>query len=258
MKRIILILAGIAFIFSCNEKKNQLNKNADVLADNLNGHVQQVVATDYKVDSSGNIGAQDSCCVVINKYDEKGWITEYSNNDKATPNKKSETFTHDDNGMMKDVKMTTDGKLSSTILIKSQDGKYVSAQELDSANKLKNYYTDLSQNDYAQLTAMKKYNADSTLSSTMTNTFNKQIFTGNETKDSTGKVIYASTVKLDDKNNPIEISEKEVTKDTTKNTVTKYKYGTYDKEGNWTERTEIDENGKPKKITKREITYYKD
>jgi hypothetical protein len=257
MKRIILILAGIAFIFSCNEKKNQLNKNADVLADNLNGHVQQIVATDYKVDSSGNIGEQDSCCVVINKYDEKGWITEYSNNDKATPNKKSETFTHE-NGMMKDVKMTTDGKLSSTILIKNQDGKYVSAQELDSANKLKNYYTDLSQNDYTQLTGMKKYNADSTLSSTMTNTFNKQIFTGNETKDSVGKVIYASTVKLDDKNNPIEISEKEVTKDTTKNTVTKYKYGAYDKEGNWTERTEIGENGKPKKITKREITYYKD
>jgi hypothetical protein len=105
---------------------------------------------------------------------------------------------------------------------------------------------------------MKKYNADSTLSRTMTNTFNKQIFTGNETKDSVGKVIYTSTLKLDDKNNPIEISEKEVTKDTTKNTVTKYKYGAYDKEGNWTERTEIDENGKPKKITKREITYYKD
>jgi hypothetical protein len=258
MKKMILLLAATAFIFSCNEKKKELPQNADLHTDNLNGHVEQVVSTDYKVDSSGKIGDQDSCCVVVSKYDENGWITEYNSNDKATPNKKSEIFTHDENGLIKEVKVTTDGKLSSTISVKSENGKYVSAQEYDSANKLKNYYTDLTQNEYALLTGMKKFNADSTLSGTMSTTYNKQIFTGNETKDSVGKVVYASTVKLDDKNNPIEISEKEATKDATKNTVTKYTYAGYDKEGNWIERTEMDENGKPKKITKREITYYKD
>ncbi|MGN6533744.1 MAG: hypothetical protein ACTHK0_18535 [Ginsengibacter sp.] len=258
MKKSIFLLAALAFIFSCNEKKKELAQNADVRIDNFNGHVQQSVSTDYKVDSSGKTGEQDSCCVVVAKYDENGWITEYNNNDKATPDKKSETFTHHENGLIKEVKMTTDGKTSSTINVKSENGKYISAVEYDSANKLKNYYTDLSQNDYALLTGMKKFNADSTLSTTMTSTYNKQYFTGNETKDSLGKVTYASTIKLDDKNNPIEVSEKEVIKDSTKNTVTKYKYDAFDKEGNWTERTEMDENGKPKKITKREITYYKD
>lgn len=258
MKKIIFLTAVIALIFSCNEKKKELAQNADIRADNLNGLVQEVVSTDYKVDSSGKIGEQDSCCVVITKYDEKGYITEYNNNDKASPNKKSETFTHDDNGLMKDIKNTTDGNLSSSISVKSDNGKYVSAQEYDSAKKLKFYYTDISENDYGQLTGMKKFNADSSLSGTMTNTFNKQIFTGNEMKDSLGKVIYTSSVKLDDKNNPLEVDEKKVTKDSTTNTITKYKYDSFDNQGNWIERTEIDENGKPKKITKREITYYKD
>jgi len=258
MKKIIFLLALIAVLFSCNEKKKSFAQNADILVDNLNGNVQQAVSTDYKVDSSGKIEEQDSCCIVVSKYDEKGYITEYDNNDKANPNKRSETFTHDDNGLMKALKTTRDGKLNSTISIKSEDGKYISAQEFDSANKLKNYYTDISQNDYAQLTGMKKFNADSTLSGTMSSTFNKQIFTGNEMKDSLGKVTYTSAVKLDDKNNPIETTEKNISKDSTTNTLTKYKYDSFDYKGNWTQRTEIDEKGNPKKITKREITYYKD
>ena len=257
MKKIIFLFAISAILFSCNEKKKSFAQNADVLADNLNGNVQQTISTDYKVDSTGKIGEQDSCCIVVTKYDEKGYITEYDNNDKATPNKKSETFTHDGSGLMKNIKTTTDGNLSSSISVQSDNGKYTIARELDSANKLKFYYTDISQNDYGQLTGMKKFNADSTLSGTMSSTFNKQILTGNEMKDSVGKVVYASTVKLDDKNNPIETTEKNVTKDSTTNTVIRYKYDSFDNQGNWTQRTEIDVNGKPKKITKREITYYK-
>src|SRR6185312_10515099 len=258
MKKIIFLLAVFAIFFSCNEKKNQVPKNADVLADNLNGDVQQVISTDYKVDSSGKTGEQDSCCIVISKYDEKGYITEYNNNEKATPNKRSERFTHDDNGLMTELRNTNDGNLSSTISVKSDNGKYISAQEFDSSNKLKNYYTDISQNESGQLTGMKKFNPDSTLSSTMKSSFHEQIFTGNEMKDSLGKVTYASLVKLDDKNNPIEVTEKNVVKDSTTNTMTKYKYESFDDNGNWTQRTELDQNGKPKKITKREITYYKD
>lgn len=258
MKKIIFLPALIAILYSCNEKKKSFAQNADVLVDNLNGNVQQTLSTDYKVDSSGKIGEQDSCCVVVSKYDEKGYITEYNNNAKATPNKRSETFTHDDNGLMKEIKTNMDGKLNSHISINSENGKYVSAQEFDSANQLANYYSDISQNDYAQLTGMKKFNADSTLMGTMTSTFNKQIFTGSEMTDSLGKVTYTSTVKLDDKNNPIETVEKKISNDSTTNTVTKYKYDSFDDQGNWTQRTELDENGKPKKITKREITYYKD
>jgi hypothetical protein len=250
---------AVLVAFSCNQKKQELPKNADVLADNLKGHVEQTTDTDYKVDSSGKIGEQDSCCVVTAKYDKKGYITGYSSENKAGTNKEEGTFIHFDNGAIKDIKNFKSGNLSSSISIQiDKDGKYSGAEEHDSLNKMKFYYTGFSQNDYGQLTDLKKYNADSTLSATMSNNFDKQIYTGGETKDSVGKITFSSTVKLDDKNNVIESDTKNVTKDSTTHKVTKYKYDSFDDKDNWIQRTELNENSKPVKITKRTITYYKE
>ena len=259
MKRFFFLSGIILISFSCNEKSHDYPKNADVRADNLNGPVKQTVSIDYKVDSSGNVGMQDSCCVVTAKYDEKGYITEYDNDDKAGENKQKESFIHYDNGAMKSLKNTKNGKVTSSISVEIDSaGNYKLAQEYDSANNLKFYYTDISQNDYGQLTGMKKFNADSTSGGSMVSDFNNSIFTGNEEKDSVGNVIFSSTVKLDDKNNLVERDTKNVTKDSTINKVVKYKYDSFDDHGNWTQRTELDENGKPVQITKREITYYKE
>ena len=259
MKKILFFFLAVLFLISCNEKKQEVSKNADVLVDNLKGKVEQTTETDYKVDSSGKMGEQDSCCIVNAKYDEKGYILSYSSEDKNGANKESEVFTHNDNGTMKSIKNTKNGKPVSSISIQTdKDGKYTTAQESDSMNKLSSYYTDLSENDYGQLTSLRKFKADSTLESSMTSTYDKQIFKGNEVKDSVGKVTYSSTVKLDDKNNVIERATKTVTKDSTINKVITYKYTSFDDKGNWTERTETDENGRPVKVTKREITYYKE
>ncbi len=46
-------------------------------------------------------------------------------------------------------------------------------------------------------------------------------------------------------------------KDSTTTTTTKYKYDSFDDQGNWTQRTISDEKGKITKILKREITYFK-
>ena len=259
MKKISILAMAVMVAFSCNQKKQELPKNADVLADNLKGHVEQTTATDYKVDSTGKTGEQDSCCVVKVKYDAKGYITGYSSDNKAGTNKEEGTFAHYDNGAIKDIKNSKNGNLSSTILVRiDKDGKYSGAEEYDSLNKMKFYYSGFSQNDYGQLTAMKKYNADSTLSSTMSNNFDKQIYKGGEEKDSTGKIIFSSIVKLDNKNNTIESDTKNVSKDSTTNKVTKYKYDSFDDKDNWTQRTELNENSRPVKIVKRTITYYKE
>lgn len=160
MKKIIFLSVIGMTAFSCNQKKHEYPKNADVLADNLKGNVEQTVTTDYKVDSTGKIGEQDSCCIVTIKYDEKGYTTGYSSNNKAGTDKEEETFTHFDNGAMKDVKISKSGNLSSTISVQiDKDGKYSGAAEYDSANKMKLYFTNILQNDYGQLTGMKKYNA---------------------------------------------------------------------------------------------------
>ncbi len=258
MKKNFFLTAVILISFSCNQKAHDYAKNADVRADNLNGNVRQTVSTDYKVDSSGNIGEQDSCCVITAKYDEKGYITEYDSDDKTGENKQKETFERYENGAMKDLKNAKNGKMTSTISVSiDSSGNYTIAQEYDSANKLKFYYTDISQNDYGQLTGMKKYNADSSLSGSMVSNFNNSIFTGNEAKDSLGNITFSSIVKLDEKNNVVERDSKNVTNDSTVNKVVKYKYDSFDDHGNWTQRTELDENGKPVQITKREVTYYK-
>ena len=61
MKKIIFLPAMvIAISFSCNQQAKETPKNSDLLLDNLKGNVEQTVATDYKVDSSGAIGEQDA------------------------------------------------------------------------------------------------------------------------------------------------------------------------------------------------------
>ena len=259
MKKVLFFFLAILFVISCNEKKQEVPKNADVLVDNLKGKVDETTETDYKTDSTGKIGEQDSCCVINVKYDEKGYISAYSSAHKNGSEKEEEIFIHNDNGTMKSLKNTKNGTPVSAISIQiDKDGKYKTAQETDSTNKLSAYYTDLTENDYGQLTSLKKYKPDSTLESSMTSTYDKQFFKSNEVKDSVGKVTYSSTVKLDDKNNVIQRATKTVTKDSTINKVTTYKYISFDDNGNWTQRTEMDENGKPVKITKRVITYYKE
>ena len=259
MKKIFLLSMVIAIAFSCNPKKQGPAKNADTLVDNLKGKVEQVIETDYQTDSTGKTGDQDSCCVVESRYDEKGYIMEYSTDNKAGTEKNKEEFTHYDNGAMKSMKSTKNNAPGASVSIEAdKDGKYTGATETDPSGKLEFYYTGFDQNDYGHLTALKKYHADSSLAGTMTNTYDKQILKSNEYKDSLGKVTYSLAVKLDDKNNIIEKATKTVSKDSTIDKVVRYKYGNFDDQGNWTERTETDESGRPVKITKRTITYYKD
>ena len=70
-----------------------------------------------------------------------------------------------------------------------------------------------------------------------------------------GRVV--GRITLDNKNNVIENATKEITKDSTTNKTMKYRYDSFDDNGNWAQRTEMDEKGKPVKIVKRTITYYK-
>lgn len=259
MKKFSILSIAIVIAFSCNQKKQEVAKNADILGDNLKGKVEQTTETDYKVDSSGKMGEQDSCCVVTEKYDEKGYLTQYTSDNKAGTEKMTTVYTHDDNGAMKSAKGTKNGTADFSITTQiDKDGKYIGAQETDTSGKPGFYYNGISQNDYGQLTALKKYHPDSTLASTMTSTYDKQFFKSNEVKDSLGKLQYSSAVKLDDKNNIVERATRTVIKDSTTNKVTRYKYTSFDDQGNWTERTEMDESGKPVKITKREITFYKE
>ena len=253
----VFIIALIAL--SCNEKKEEALKNIDTLADNLKGKVEQTIDTDYKVDSSGKMGEQDSCCVVTTGYDDKGYISRYASDNKAATEKTKEEYVHYDNGTMKSVNSTRNGKQVSKISIDiDKDGKYTTAKSFDSTGKMDSYYTDIASNDYGQLTSFKQYKPDSTLKMSMQSNYDSQFFMSNSVKDSIEKETYSSSLKRDGKNNITERKTMNVGKDSTTNKVLKYTYDSEDDKGNWTQRTELDENGKPVKITKRTITYYKE
>ena len=256
MKKLSLLLIASVIGFSCSESKQALPKNTDLLGDNLLGKVEQTTETTYKTDSMGKMGAQDSCCVVSTKYDEKGYSSGYTSNTKAGTDNGETVFSHDDKGLFTGQKTTKNGKPIGSLSVQIENGKYAGAQSFDSTNKMDFYFIDITTNDYDRLTGYKQYKADSIFKMSMTNTYDKQYLKGQSAKDSAGKETYSSTLKLDDKNNLIEITTKEVTRDSTITKTTKYRYDSFDDKGNWTQRTEMDENGKPVKIVKRTVTYY--
>lgn len=258
MKKILLLFMVIATASSCQEQKQERSKNAELVQDNLQGNVNGIVETDYKVDSTGQIGDQDSCCVVSFAYDPKGYLTEFGREDKAGTEKAKESYVHYENGAMKDIRNSKNGKPDSRIAIDIDDkGNYTGAREYDSTDKLSFYYKDIAANDYGQLTNLKQYKPDSTLKATMKTNYDQQFYSGGSSTDSVGNETFSSSVKRDNKNNVVETTTKNVTKDSTTNKVVKYTYETFDENGNWTQRTELDESGKPVKVTKRTITYYK-
>ena len=120
-------------------------------------------------------------------------------------------------------------------------------------------YKDLSENEYGEVLKGTEYKPDNTMKSSFENNYDKDgHFIGGSGKDSTGKEIFHSTVKLNDKGDAAEETTMTVTKDSTKNETVTYKYDSYDDQGNWTQRTTYNDKGKPTKIVKRTYTYYKD
>lgn len=262
MKKISIVFIAALIVFSCNEKTETTKTNTDWVVDNLKGEVQSVAETPYKVDSTGKIGEMDSCCIEVIDYDSAGNILKITSKDSKGTITREETFTKYPDGLFKEIVNTKDGKVNTRVTIQAENGKYSTAQEYDSTGKLTYYYTDINSNEFNQVTSMKRYNADSTLKSSFESSYDKQFFTGQTSKDSSGKEVSKSTAKVDDKGNQVEFSrtstmkDEKTQKDSTTTKVTTYTYASYDEKGNWTERTTI-EDGKPTKIIKREFTYYK-
>ncbi len=263
MKKFSFLLMVMVFVISCNESKKETAKNTDWMADNLSGKVEQTTDSTFKADSTGKMGELDSCCVSSTKYDENGYSSGYTSVDKAGTDHEEGTFTHDEKGLFTGQKFTKNSKTTSSLAVENKGGAYTNAQSFDSANKMDFYYTDITANDYGRITGFKQYKPDSTLKSSMSFNYNNQFLKDQSVKDSVGKETSTYAQTFDDKNNMIESTYKEVKtdstkKDTTITTVTKYRYDTFDDNGNWPQRTEMDKDGKPVKIVKRTITYYKE
>jgi hypothetical protein len=255
----LLVFAGIAVtLAACNQKPSaEQNSNkpvADVVAENLKGNIQQVETNTYLVDSAtGQKGKLES--TTIEKYDDNGYTTYYSNYTTKDSATYVTTDEHNANNYFTGQSTTKNGKPSSSLKVDvDSSGKYKLAISYDSTGKEDMFYDDIASNDYGQVLSGKGHHPDSTLKMTFTNNFDSVYYVGGESKDSVGKVTYSSTIKLNDKKDPEQMDETNVTKDSTTTTTTNYAYDTWDDKGNWTQQT-TSEKGKPKKIIIRTITY---
>ncbi len=73
----MLCITG-SVLLSCNnadKKATEVAKNSDWNGQNLKGRVQTMEETTYTPDSTGKIGAMDSCCINIQQFDDKGYNT---------------------------------------------------------------------------------------------------------------------------------------------------------------------------------------
>ena len=258
MKKLLLPLI-IAFIFfNCTEKKQAVIHN-DLLFDNLKGPVEKAEELPFTLDSAGKTGALDSCCISVLEYDDKGYRTKQVYKDAGGREKSGQIYTgRFSNGHVKEIRFIVDGVvvniLSGTL---TEDGRYSKSHIHDTSGKLISFYDSVELNDDGKIIVMKGFSVDSVLQRTIINNYEKQIWVGGMVKDSSGKEILSTKIKLNEKLNPAEITQVAFMNGKTTTTITRHIYTGYDEHDNWVHCTETDENGKPKRILKRRITYRK-
>jgi hypothetical protein len=260
MKSFLLFLSSVCLLLACNNPAKvdsaSMPKNSDVVQQNLKGKVKEFEEVSYTVDSTG-ASKQDSL-ISISQFDEKGYQPKYLTKDTTGKIHTEQTVTHDENGMFTEMVTMTNGKQTFRLTTEFKDGKYTSGKSYDSTGKQDSYYTDLATNEYGIVYAGKQHFMDGRVKATWDNKFDGPIYVSGTGSDSTGKVSYTGSVKVDDKGNAIEEVSTTREKDSTKTEKMTYKYDSFDDAGNWTQRTTYNEKGKPSKIIKRTFTYYKD
>jgi hypothetical protein len=262
MKNVLIIMAGL-FVLACNNQKSKEGetkvKYSDLKNDHLSGDVLSIEESPYQVDSLGKIGSMDSCCIDFVEYDGNGNVIKFTSKDSKGTVKNQSVYTRHESGLWTGSTDTKEGgKPTGSMKVGVDDkGHYTIAEAFDSTGKLDVYYTDTKQNDFGQILAWKQFDKDSVFRMEGAATYDKSLQTAFVMKDSVGKMKSSSSYKYNEKGEQTEVTNTNVTKDSTTTKVTKYTYDSHDEKGNWTQRTAWDEKGKATKITKRVYTYGK-
>ena len=261
MRQFFLLFSTASIFISCNNstevKSAAMAKNSDITQQNLKGKVQEFEETSYTVDSTG--ASKKDSLVNISHFDAQGYQSKFLTKDAAGKIHTDQTVTHAENGAFKEMVTMTDGKQTFRLVTDyDKDGKYTGGKCYDSTGKQDSYYTDLFTNEYGIVYAGKQHFVDGRVKSTWDFKYDGPIYVGGSSTDSTGKMSYTGSVKVNGKGDPIDEMSTTRQKDSTKTERMTYKYDSYDDSGNWTQRTTYNEKGKSSKIVKRTFIYYKE
>ena len=262
MTKFFMGIFAIVLFAACNSagKEETAAKMApsDLALEGLKGDISAIEESPYKTDSTGKPGDIDSCCISAWEYDNNGYNTKWTSKDSKGTIKEAGENTRYPNGMWKGNVNTKNGKTSGSLETAMDDkGMYISAVAKDSAGKLDVYYTNISQNENGQVLGWKQYDKDSVFRQEGESKYDKNLQTSFTMKDSVGKLKSSAAYKYNDKGEQVEVSNTNVTKDSSTTTVTKYTYNTHDEMGNWTERTAWNDKGKATAVARRTYTYKK-
>jgi hypothetical protein len=254
MARLLFLLVSVTLLASCSEQKETAKKYPDFFRGSLKGDIVSLEDSVIVVDSMNNM-KPDSVAYSLGEFQD-GYLVKYTDVD-TTGKKSLTTYDRYDNGLLKGIESTVNGKKTYQLKIQlDSNGKYTAAQSFDSTGKMDYYNEGITQNDDGHLTGGKLFKADSGLMFAFTDSYDGLYEVGSTKMDSTGKVTSKTTLVRNDKNDVVMDSTVNISKDTTSSVVKKYRY-VYDDMGNWTESTELNAKEKPVKITRRKIVYLK-
>ena len=262
MKKILIIMTGV-FVLACNNGKDKKTdakiKFNDLVAENLKGNILSIEEYPYKTDSTGKAGERDSCCVLINVYDNNGNNSGWATKDNNGNIREEEITIRYPNGMWNIQKFQKYRKTTYAIEAKMDDkNKYTIINEYNSSGVVEFYYTGIVQNEVGQILGWKQFNKDSVFTGVGETQYNNYQKTGFIFKDTTGKVRTSNSFKYNEKGELIEKINSNLVNDSMKTVVTKFTYQSYDSTGNWTQRTTWNEKGNATTITKRVYVYRKE
>ena len=257
MRKLIIPIVLPAFMACNNHPTPKVTTNvqkSDFGFDNLIGKVETIVSTTVNFDSTGK--ATGDSTQTIGDYDKASNIIKESSNDTSGVTTINEVFYYA-NGFCKEEKTTVNGMVKVRVTIDSVvKGQHTAAKVWDHTGK-QVAYCDAIYNEYGQVTRGKTFNMNGTLQFGWETNFDGHLYVGGSRTDSTGKIVFQGTQKLNDRDDPAEEQYTSVEDGVTTTTNLIFKYDSYDEKGNWTQRSTY-KNGKLKSVVKRTITYYKD
>src|SRR4030095_15669890 len=202
MRKLIIPVVILAFIACNNQPTRKATTNvqkSDFGFDNLKGKVEAIESKTVNFDSTGK--AKDDSTESIGAYDKaSNFVRETAKHSsgKTTINE----VTYYANGFSKEEKTTVNGSVQVRVTIDSVvNGQHTGAKIWDSTGKQVGY-CDVIYNEYGQVTWGKTFYMTGKLQFAWESKFDGPHYIGGSRTDSTGKIVFQGTQKLNDKDDP--------------------------------------------------------
>ncbi len=261
MKYILLIALTTSFLFSCKDapkgNSETVDPKSDCATNHLIGMVNTIEETTYTADSTGTIGAMDSCCIELQTMDEKGFVISSEDKNDKGDIVEVVNIARNEKGEFNSYTVTQDGKVTFTrTVIRDAEGNTKHAVDTDSAGLVINFFNETIFNELDQPIKGKMFAADSTYLGTWSRQYIDGLEVGRGWIDSSGIQILDFVGELNENGLLGKvIKTRQVGKDSKSVNIETYTYDSFDETGNWTQQTKS-VDGKVAEVVKRVYTYF--